>query len=94
MNKKLKIGDKFTWNFLRKDKEFTILDIDTSRPSRTIDGIEIKYELLLQWEDAFGNEVHTWMGDYDSLNMLLNRGVINIVSNCIEPTKKIKKFTL
>ena len=96
MNKKLKVGDKFKWHFFVGiyEKKFTILDIDTSRPSSTINGIEIKTELLLQWEDAFGNKAQAWMGNYDSLNNLLNRGAITIVGESMKPAKKIKKFRL
>jgi hypothetical protein len=96
MNKKLKIGDKFIWHSFvgMSEKEFTILDIDISGTSRTIYGTEIKCEILLQWKDAFGNKAQTWVGDYDILNNILNRGGITIVGESMKPVMNIKKFTL
>ena len=96
MNKKLRVGDKFKWNFFigMDEKEFTILDIDTSRTLHSINDVELKNELLLQWENSEGGLSHAWFGDYDSLNGLLNNGVIFIVGPPLHPNKQIKKFTL
>jgi hypothetical protein len=96
MNRKLQIGDKFKWNFFigMDEKEFTILDIDTSRLLHSINDVELKNELLLQWENSEGSLSYAWFGDYHFLNRLLNNGGIVIVEPPLHPNKQIKKFTL
>jgi hypothetical protein len=91
---KLRIGDKIKWNVsIGGDFIYTILDIDTSREPLRIIGIEIRSEVLMQWESD--GELHQeWGHSYHDLNMNLNNGGITIIGRDIEPIKEIKKFTL
>lgn len=94
MKKKLRIGDKIKWNNSIGDGTvYTILDIDTSRPTTTILSTEFKNEILFQWED-WDTVSQNWSHSIDALNTLLNEGRIIIVEREIKPYKELLKFSL
>jgi len=92
--RKLRIGDKIKWDVtIGGNIIYTILDIDTSREPNYIGHIEIRQDILFQWE--FCGLIHeSWCHSYDDLNQNLNRGGIIIIKSGIEPIKEVKKFTL
>jgi len=94
MKQKLQIGDKIRWNVpLGSGVVYTVLDIDTSRPTVRMGNNTLKNEILLQW-DQDGQTTQLWGYDYHSLNQNLNKGGITILNPRVEPFKYLKKFTL
>jgi hypothetical protein len=94
MKQKLQIGDKIKWNVpIGGGEVYTILDIDTSRPTVRVGNHTLKKEILFQW-DQDGRTVQRWGHDYHGLNQNLNKGGIIILNPRVEPVKWIKKFTL
>jgi len=98
MKPRLQIGDKIKWGDPISSSSYygeiiyTILDIDTSRPTEIINGKTIKKEILFQWEDG-GRIEQVWSHDYQKVNQLINEGLIIILNPKINPIKWIKKFT-
>ena len=94
MKQKLRIGDKIRWNVpIGSGVVYTILDIDTSRPTVRVGNHTLKSEVLLQWDQG-GQILQTWGYDYHRLNQNLNKGGIIILNPRVEPVKWVKKFTL
>lgn len=98
MKPRLQIGDKIRWDDpINLNSEYgeiiyTILDIDTSRPTEIINGLEVKKEILFQWEYG-GRITQVWSHDYQKVNQLINEGLIVILNPKITPIKWIKKST-
>ena len=91
---KLRIGDKIKWNTsIGGGTIYTILDIDTTRPTIWIAGKEFKSEVLFQWED-FDGYYQGWGHSIDYLNQNLNNGGIIIVERNMVPHKELLKFSL
>lgn len=91
---KLRIGDKIKWNVpIGGDEIYTIVNIDTTRPTLCIVGKEIKSEVLFQWED-FDGQHQLWCHSIDYLNQNLNNGGITIVERSMVPHKELLKFSL
>jgi hypothetical protein len=94
MKQKLQIGDKIRWNVtVGSGVVYTILDIDTSRPTVRVGNHTLKSEVLFQWEDG-GQIVQTWSHDYQKMNELIDVGRIIILNPRVEPNKYLKKFKL
>ena len=83
---KIRVGDII--RFRSGMRNYTVLDIDTSRVS-----FDVPTQLYIQFTEE--DETSTiWWGCLESLNEKLNRGHITILNPRISPIKKIKKFTL
>jgi len=94
MNKKLRIGDKIKWNVpIGSGVTYTIIDIDTTRPTFSIGPLEVREDILFQW-GYDGIIHHEWGHSYHDLNQNLNKGGITILERDILPVRDIKKFTL
>ena len=94
MKRKLQIGDKVRWNLtIGGGDVYTILDIDTSRPTVTVGNHALKNEVLFQW-DQDGQIIQTWSHDYQKMNELVDLGHIIILNPKMEPNKYLKKFKL
>jgi hypothetical protein len=92
--KKLRIGDKIRWNTpIGGGVIYTILDIDTTRPTFSIGPLEVREDILFQWRYD-GIIHHEWGHSYEDLNLNLNKGGIIILERDIEPIRELLKFSL
>jgi hypothetical protein len=92
--KKLRIGDKIRWNTpIGGGVTYTIIDIDTSRPTYFIGPLEVRQDILFQWRYD-GIIHHEWGHSYEDLNLNLNKGGITILERDIEPIRELLKFSL
>ncbi len=92
--RKLKIGDKIRWNIpIGGGVIYTIMDIDTTRPTRSFGPFEIREDILFQWE-CDGRTNLEWCHSYHDLNLNLNKGGIIILERDIKPNRDLLKFSL